>query len=81
VVVLSEDHAADSPVDKRTSHNRQHLRLKTFGGWRDKQLADGTVIWLSHLSNVASRHRPFPASTWAGLSAAATQETKQIAAA
>jgi hypothetical protein len=20
--------------------------LKTFGGWRDKQLADGTVIWL-----------------------------------
>ncbi|KLO43831.1 HNH nuclease [Mycobacterium nebraskense] len=26
---------------------RQHHRLKTFGGWRDKQLADGTVVWLS----------------------------------
>jgi Domain of unknown function (DUF222) len=26
---------------------RQHHRLKTFGGWRDKQLADGTVIWTS----------------------------------
>ncbi|OBH24245.1 HNH nuclease [Mycobacterium sp. E342] len=26
---------------------RQHHRLKTFGGWRDKQLADGTVIWVS----------------------------------
>ncbi|BBZ72281.1 HNH endonuclease signature motif containing protein [Mycobacterium paraseoulense] len=26
---------------------RQHHRLKTFGGWRDEQLADGTVIWLS----------------------------------
>jgi hypothetical protein len=26
---------------------RQHHRLKTFGGWRDSQLADGTVIWTS----------------------------------
>jgi hypothetical protein len=27
---------------------RQHHRLKTFdGGWRDAQLADGTVIWTS----------------------------------
>jgi len=26
---------------------RQHHRLKTFGGWRDKQLADGTVVWIS----------------------------------
>lgn len=26
---------------------RQHHRLKTFGGWRDTQLADGTVIWTS----------------------------------
>ncbi|MDT5146150.1 MAG: hypothetical protein QOC58_795 [Mycobacterium sp.] len=26
---------------------RQHHRLKTFGGWRDKQLADGTVVWVS----------------------------------
>ncbi|OBI44741.1 HNH nuclease [Mycobacterium kyorinense] len=26
---------------------RQHHRLKTFGGWRDEQLDDGTVIWTS----------------------------------
>ncbi|MBO0865276.1 MAG: HNH endonuclease [Mycobacterium sp.] len=26
---------------------RQHHRLKTFGGWQDGQLADGTVIWTS----------------------------------
>lgn len=26
---------------------RHHHRLKTFGGWRDEQLADGTVIWTS----------------------------------
>ncbi|SOX56331.1 HNH endonuclease [Mycobacterium ahvazicum] len=26
---------------------RQHHRLKTFGAWRDTQLADGTVIWTS----------------------------------
>jgi hypothetical protein len=26
---------------------RQHHRLKTFGGWQDKQLADGTVVWTS----------------------------------
>jgi len=26
---------------------RQHHRLKTFGGWRDTQLSDGTVIWTS----------------------------------
>jgi Domain of unknown function (DUF222) len=26
---------------------RQHHRLKTFGGWQDKQLPDGTVVWTS----------------------------------
>ncbi len=26
---------------------RQHHRLKTFGGWRDSQGADGTVTWVS----------------------------------
>ncbi|MGV0162707.1 HNH endonuclease signature motif containing protein [Mycobacterium colombiense] len=26
---------------------RQHHRLKTFGGWRDQQLPDGTVVWTS----------------------------------
>jgi hypothetical protein len=26
---------------------RHHYRLKTFGGWRDTQLADGSVLWAS----------------------------------
>jgi len=26
---------------------RLHHRLKTFGGWGDRQLADGTVVWTS----------------------------------
>lgn len=26
---------------------RFHHRLKTFGGWSDRQLADGTVVWTS----------------------------------
>lgn len=26
---------------------RLHHRLKTFGGWQDRQLADGTVVWTS----------------------------------
>ncbi|HZU47805.1 MAG TPA: HNH endonuclease signature motif containing protein, partial [Mycobacterium sp.] len=26
---------------------RQHHRLKTFGGWHDRQLADGTIVWTS----------------------------------
>ncbi|MEE6177071.1 HNH endonuclease signature motif containing protein [Mycobacterium sp. 050134] len=26
---------------------RFHHRLKTFGGWRDRQLADGTIVWTS----------------------------------
>ncbi|HEU4361622.1 MAG TPA: HNH endonuclease signature motif containing protein, partial [Mycobacterium sp.] len=26
---------------------RFHHRMKTFGGWSDRQLADGTVIWTS----------------------------------
>jgi len=27
------------------SRPRKHHLLKIFGGWRDKQLPDGTVIW------------------------------------
>jgi len=37
---------------------RQHHRLKTFGGWRDEQLADGTVIWTSP---TGSTYRTSPA--------------------
>ena len=31
---------------------RLHHLLKTFGGWRDRQLADGTVIWTSPTGHV-----------------------------
>ncbi|BBZ37278.1 HNH endonuclease signature motif containing protein [Mycobacterium conspicuum] len=37
---------------------RQHHRLKTFGGWRDIQLADGTVEWISPTGR---RYRTSPA--------------------
>jgi Domain of unknown function (DUF222) len=38
---------------------RQHHRLKTFdGGWRDTQLADGTVEWTSPTGRI---YRTFPA--------------------
>jgi Domain of unknown function (DUF222) len=37
---------------------RQHHLLKTFGGWRDTQLADGTVIWTSPTGR---SHRTSPA--------------------
>lgn len=30
---------------KCSSRNRCHHLLKTFWGWRDQQLPDGTVIW------------------------------------
>jgi hypothetical protein len=39
---------------------RQHHRLKTFGGWRDRQLADGTVIWTSPTGRT---YRTTPAGT------------------
>ncbi|CAA0092390.1 Uncharacterised protein [Mycolicibacterium vanbaalenii] len=26
---------------------REHHRIKTFGGWCDRQLADGTIVWTS----------------------------------
>src|SRR4051812_2502876 len=32
---------------KCSSASRCHHILKTFGGWGDQQLADGTVIWTS----------------------------------
>ncbi|OBJ47817.1 HNH endonuclease signature motif containing protein [Mycobacterium sp. 1423905.2] len=37
---------------------RLHHRLKTFGGWRDEQLIDGTVIWTSPIGRT---YRTVPA--------------------
>lgn len=31
---------------------RLHHSMKTFGGWRDRQLADGTVVWTSPAGHV-----------------------------
>lgn len=33
--------------EERDRVSVSHHRLKTFGRWRDRQLADGTVIWIS----------------------------------
>ncbi|OBH42998.1 HNH endonuclease signature motif containing protein [Mycobacterium mantenii] len=57
-----QDPAAGGPT---TAENlkclcRQHHRLKTFGGWRDKQLADGTVVWTSPSGRT---YRTSPAGT------------------
>ena len=32
---------------KCSSASRKHHLLKTFGGWRDEQRPDGTVVWTS----------------------------------
>ena len=63
---------------------RQHHRLKTFGGWRDTQLADGTVIWTSP-SGHTYRTSPagtdlFPAAARAGMRAAGRQQAKPLEA-
>jgi hypothetical protein len=44
-----QDPAAGGPtvIDNLKCLCRQHHRLKTFGSWRDTQLADGTVLWTS----------------------------------
>lgn len=39
---------------------RLHHRLKTFGGWRDEQLIDGTVVWTSPTGRT---YRTVPAGT------------------
>ena len=43
---------------KRSSHNRFHHLVKTFWGWHDQQLADGTIIWTSPSGNTyVTTHR------------------------
>jgi Domain of unknown function (DUF222) len=39
---------------------RQHHRLKTFGGWRDAQLTDGSVVWTSPAGRI---YRTSPAGS------------------
>jgi len=48
------DHTTPYPAGATHASNnkclcREHHLLKTFGGWRDEQLPDGTVIWTSPL--------------------------------
>lgn len=61
---------------------RQHHRLKTFGGWRDRQLADGTVVWTSPSGrtyrNVARGGRPVRPAARSGMRGPDTQPAKQI---
>jgi hypothetical protein len=42
-----------------SSENRKHRLLKTFWGWDDMQLPDGTVIWVLPERNVGSMQRRF----------------------
>ncbi len=42
---------------------RQHHLMKTFCGWRDRQLRDGTIIWTlpeSHARLIPQWHKRFP---------------------
>ena len=46
------DHTIPYPAGSTCASNikclcRKHHLLKTFGGWRDEQLPDGTVVWTS----------------------------------
>lgn len=46
---------------------RTHHRLKTFGGWRDEQLQDGTIVWTSPAGQT-ERTVPGAAELFGGLS-------------
>lgn len=64
---------------------RQHHRLKTFGRWRDTQLADGTVIWISPAGRTYRTspgwRRPFStAATRSRVCRTRPQQTKQVEA-
>jgi hypothetical protein len=58
-------HPPDSGLLKGSSLIRCHHLLKTFWGWRDRQLPDGPVIWKSPTGKTyETRHRQpifFPA--------------------
>ncbi|WP_240630941.1 HNH endonuclease signature motif containing protein [Mycolicibacterium sp. GF69] len=55
------DHTAPYPVGATHPSNtkclcRIHHLLKTFGGWRDEQRADGTVIWTAPSGRTYATH-------------------------
>jgi Domain of unknown function (DUF222) len=55
------DHTIPYPVGPTQAANlkclcRKHHLLKTFCGWRDRQLPDGTVIWSSPSSQAYTTH-------------------------
>ena len=41
---------------KCSSASRCHHLLKTFRGWRDRQLPNGTVVWTSPLGQTYTTH-------------------------
>ena len=62
---------------KRTSANRCHHLLKTFWGWRDKQLPDRTVIWTlpdGHTYVTTPGSAPLFPSLWAPTGEAPTHD-------
>ena len=71
---------------------RKHHRIKTFGGWLDQQLADGTVIWTSPTGRTyrtspagidlfPALHRPACAAPTRNRRSRAQQRSTRIAAA
>ncbi len=55
------DHTIAYPAGPTQASNlkclcRKHHLLKTFGGWRDTQLPDGTVIWTSPHGQIYTTH-------------------------
>ncbi len=55
------DHTIAHPAGPTQASNlkclcRKHHLLKTFGGWRDEQQPDGTVIWTSPHGQIYTTH-------------------------
>ncbi len=59
--VCDVDHTIPYPVGPTQAANlkclcRKHHLLKTFRGWRDRQLPDGTVVWTSPQGQTYTTH-------------------------